>query len=253
MSERHEYVTGFEKGLAIIEAFSNENPSLTISEAADLTGQSRAAARRYLLTLLALGYVRQEKNQFYLTARVLRLSGAYIESDALVREAQHVLDQLSHQFAESTSIGVLDATDVVFIARSTTKRILAIEIGVGTKLPAYCSSMGRVLMAYEERDRVKDLLKKMTLKALTPYTLTKINSIEKEIQKVINSGYSLSDQEIELGLRSLAVPVLNRRGQCIAAMSVSTQTGRMSAKDMLENFLPKLQEASKKLARAMNI
>lgn len=249
MSANTEFVQSFAKGLLLIEAFAGKNTSLNISEAAKLTDMTRAAARRYLLTLLELGYVAQVANEFRLTPKVLRLSESYIASNPLAIDSQRILDELSKELNESTSIGVLDGGEVVFIARSTSKRILTIELGVGAKLPAYCSSMARVILANMNQDEMIDYISNFSLESLTKFTINKKVQLINEIQKVASQGYSLSDQEIEIGLRSLSVPILNRNGKCVAALAVSSQTARMSKEEMIKSFLPKLITTSKKLSK----
>lgn len=249
MSANPEFIQSFAKGLLLIEAFAGKNSSLNITEAAKLTGMTRAAARRYLITLLELGYVTQIGNEFRLTPKVLRLSETYIASNPLAIDSQSILDELSKELNESTSIGVLDDNDVVFIARSTSKRILTIELGVGAKLPAYCSSMGRVILANLPQNEMIEYISRFSLEALTKFTLNKKNQLIDEIQKVKLQGYSISDQEIEIGLRSLSVPIINKSGKCVAALAVSSQTARMSKEEMIKTFLPKLINTSKKLSK----
>ena len=249
MSANSEFIQSFAKGLLLIEAFAGKNTSLNISEAAKLTKMTRAAARRYLLTLLDLGYVTQIGNDFRLTPKVLRLSETYIASNPLAIDSQEILDELSKELNESTSIGVLDGNEVVFIARSTSKRILTIELGVGTRIPAYCSSMGRVILSGMDPTAMLELISQSELIQRTKFTLTKQNQLLGEIEKTKTQGYSLSDQEIELGLRSLSVPIINKSGKYVAALAISSQTARMDKEAMVESFLPKLLIASKKLSK----
>lgn len=249
MSANPEYIQSFAKGLMLIEAFAKKNSSLNITDAAKLTDMTRAAARRYLLTLLDLGYVTQIGNEFRLTPKVLRLSEAYLVSNPLAMDSQLILDELSKQLNESTSIGVLDGDEVVFIARSTSKRILTIELGVGTRIPAYSSSMGKVILSGMEDAQISKLISSWKLKQLTQYTVTKEKQLFAEVKTSQGQGYALSDQEIELGLRSLSVPIKNNSGRCVAALAISSQSGRMSKEEMIEMFLPKLLQASKKLSK----
>lgn len=249
MSANPEYIQSFAKGLMLIEAFAKQNSSLNIADAAKLTEMTRAAARRYLLTLLDLGYVTQVGNEFRLTPKVLRLSEAYLVSNPLAVDSQSILDELSKQLNESTSIGVLDGEEVVFIARSTSKRILTIELGVGTRIPAYCSSMGKVILSGMEDSQMSSVISSWELNQLTKYTITKDKQLITEIKTTREQGFALSDQEIELGLRSLSVPIINSAGKCVAALAISSQSGRMSKEEMVETFLPKLLQASKKLSK----
>ena len=239
---------GLEKGLAIIEAFGISRGPLTLTEAAQITGHTKAAVRRSLLTLCKLGYAVQSGRQFRLAPRSLRLGHAYVASDALAKVAQPILERTSERTHESASIAVLDAQDAVFVARSTHRRSLSSGLGVGARLPAYCSATGRVLLSAMKLAEIEFLLNRMSRPALTPHTRVSIREILREIALVRSNGYAINDEELEIGLRSLAVPVRTGRGELIAAMSLSVSTSRMTRDEAIERLLPELETARRSFA-----
>ena len=243
-----EYVMGLEKGLAIIEAFGLNRGPLTLTEAANITGHTKAAVRRSLLTLCKLGYAVQSGRQFRLAPRSLRLGHAYIASDSMTKVAQPILEMMSERTLESASIAVLDSQDAVFVARSTHRRSLSSGLGVGARLPAYCSATGRVLLSEKNPVDIEFLLNRMSRPALTPRTRIGIREILSEIELVRVNGYAISDEELEIGLRSLAVPVRTGRGELVAAMSLSVSTSRMTREQAIEQLLPELETARRSFA-----
>jgi IclR family pca regulon transcriptional regulator len=248
VKEEKEYVMGLEKGLAIVEAFGIAKGPLTLTQAAEITGHTKAAVRRSLLTLCKLGYASQDGRQFRLAPRSLRLGHAYVASDPLTKVAQPILEMTSERTRESASIAVLDAQDAVFVARSTHRRSLSSGLGVGVRLPAYCSATGRVLLAGRPVAEVEFMLNRMSRPALTPRTRTSMREILKEIAFVRTRGYAISDEELEIGLRSIAVPIRNGRGDLIAAMSLSVATTRMTRDQLVEQLVPELETARRTFA-----
>ena len=243
-----EYVMGLEKGLSIIEAFGMKKGPLTVTQAAEITGHTKGSVRRSLLTLCRLGYATQDGYSFVLAPRALRLGYAYVVSDPLTKVAQPILEITSERTQESASIAVLDLQDAVFVARSTHRRSLSSGLGVGSRLPAYCSATGRVLLSGRPPAEVRFMLNRMTRPALTPHTLTTITSIMKEIEFVGRHGYAIIDEELEIGIRSIAVPIRNARGEMVAAMSLSVSTSRMTREGVVEHLLPELESARRHLA-----
>ncbi|MFM0129283.1 IclR family transcriptional regulator domain-containing protein [Paraburkholderia sediminicola] len=239
---------GLEKGLSIIEAFGMKKGPLTVTQAADITGHTKGSVRRSLLTLCRLGYATQDGYSFVLAPRALRLGYAYVVSDPLTKVAQPILEITSERTQESTSIAVLDLQDAVFVARSTHRRSLSSGLGVGSRLPAYCSATGRVLLSGRPPAEVRFMLNRMARPALTPHTLTTITSIMKEIEFVGRHGYAIIDEELEIGIRSIAVPIRNARGEMVAAMSLSVSTSRMTREGAVEHLLPELERARRHLA-----
>lgn len=238
-----EYVMGLEKGLAIIEAFGQCKAPMTLTQAAEITGHSKASVRRCLLTLCKLGYAAQVGRQFQLAPRALRLGQAYVSSDPLTKVAQPILEMTSERTKESASLAVLDAQDAVFVARSTHRRSLSSGLGVGARLPAYCSATGRVLLSVQPKTHVEFLLNRMSRPAYTPHTLTSMRDILREVHLVHKQGYAICDEELEIGLRSIAVPVRNAAGEVIAALSLSVLTSRMTRQALVDQLLPEMEQA----------
>lgn len=218
------YVQSLARGLAVIAAFDAEHPRMTLSDVARRADLSRAAARRFLLTLETLGYVRSDGREFSLTPQVMRLGFAYLSSQSLPDIAQPHLQDLSMQIGESTSVAVLDGDDIMYVARRATTRIMHVSIRVGTRFPAYVTSMGRVLLAARPDAEIDAYLARAQLVALTAQTITDPAVLRERLEQVRELGYSLVDQELEVGLRSLAVPIRDRSGAVIAAANVSTST-----------------------------
>ena len=246
--QEKEYVMGLEKGLTIIEAFGLHKAPLTLSEAAVITGHSKASVRRCLLTLCKLGYATQSGRQFQLAPRALRLGHAYVASESLTKVAQPILEMTSERTHESASIAVLDAQDAVFVARSTHRRSLSSGLGVGARLPAYCSATGRVLLSALPTPDVEFMLNRMSRPALTPHTITSLPQILAEIESVRSQGYNISDEELEIGLRSIAIPIRNGHGELVAAMSLSVSTTRMTRAQAIDQLLPEMETARRNFA-----
>ena len=241
-----DYVMALEKGLAIIEAFGQLRGSASLTQLAEVTGHTKASVRRSLHTLCHLGYATQDGRQFQLAARALRLGSAFVVSDALTRLAQPILETTAERTKESASIAVLDSQDSVFVARATHRRSLSVGLGVGARLPAYASATGRVLLGGQPRDWVRFMLNRMGRPALTVKTITSLPKVLQQVDLAQRQGYALCDQELEIGLRSIAVPILDRRGRTIAAMSLSVATSRMDVPTILEKLLPELERAKQK-------
>jgi IclR family pca regulon transcriptional regulator len=242
-------VGGLEKGLAVIEVFDERRARLSLSEVAQAAGITRAAARRYLLTLTKLGYADYDGKFFSLAPKILRLGYAYLASTALPSRVQPFLERISEDIHESSSAAVLDDADIVYIARAATRRIMSIGLGVGSRLPAYCTSLGRALLAYQEPAWVDEYFRRVHLKRLTAKTKTSERSIRESLAQVRQLGYSLIDEELELGLRSISVPILDGHGRIACAINVSVQTSRLSCEQLVERALPILQSAARDLRR----
>ena len=229
-----------ERGLAVIRAFDADHPELTLSEVAVRTGVTRAVARRFLLTLASLGYVRSDGRFFSLTARVLELGYAYLSSLSLPEVAESHLEALVAEVNESSSVSVLDGHDVVYVARVPVSRIMTVSISVGTRFPAYATSMGRVLLAGAAEEDLDAYLSAVALAPLTARTVTSAAALRTEIGKVRAQGWSLVNQELEEGLRALAAPIRDRAGRVVAAVNVSAHASRTSLEAMRRDLLPPL-------------
>lgn len=245
------YVQSFARGLAVIRSFSAEAPAQTLSEVAQRTGLTRAGARRILLTLQTLGYVDAEGRLFHLTPKILDLGFAYLSSLPLWQRAEPAMQALVAEVHESCSAAVLDGPDIVYVLRVPTQKIMSINLGVGSRLPAYCTSMGRVLLADLDTADRQGRLALRPLQALTSRTLTDPQAIAAEIDAVRRDGYSLVDQELEEGLVSMAVPIRDRSGRAVAALNISGQANRTPADAMRETLLPKLQATATSIARLL--
>ncbi len=204
------------------------------------TGLARAAARRFLLTLQDLGYVRSDQRRFALTPRVLELGYSFLSSLTLPEIAQPHLRDLVQRVHESSSISVLDGPDIVYVAREPTRRIMTVAISVGTRFPAYATSMGRVLLAGLTPDGLEAFLARAELKPLTPTTVTDAASLRAELDRIREQGWALVDQELEAGLRSIAVPVHDPRGQVVAAVNLSAHASRTTLEAVRAELLPSL-------------
>jgi IclR family transcriptional regulator, pca regulon regulatory protein len=237
-------VQSLERGLAVIRAFDADHPDLSLSDVARATGLPRAAARRFLLTLVDLGYVRTDGKLFALRPRILELGYAYLSSIALPDVAQPHLETLAAKVHESCSLSVLDGGDIIYVARVPTRRIMTVAINVGTRFPAYATSMGRVLLAGLSPVELDDYLSRTELRHLTPKTISDPTKLRAALQRVAASGFALVDQELEVGLRSIAVPVHDVDGTTVAALNVSMHVGRGSADAARRELLPHLRETA---------
>ncbi|MDT0330143.1 IclR family transcriptional regulator domain-containing protein [Nocardiopsis lambiniae] len=241
------FVQSLERGLLVIRAFSAEHPSMTLSDVARETDLTRAAARRFLLTLADLGYVRTDGRLFSLTPRVLELGYAYVASAGLPDVAQPHLEDLSARVRESASVSVLEGDDVLYVARVATSRIMTVGIRVGTRFPAVATSMGRVLLADRDEDELEAFLARTRLEQLTRFTVTDPQELRAELRRVRERGYAIVDQELEEGLRSLAAPIRDTTGKVIAAANVSAHASRSSIEDVRRDLLPALVETASRI------
>jgi IclR family pca regulon transcriptional regulator len=222
---------------------------MTISQLSMKTGLSRAAVRRCLYTLTKLGFAGAEDGSRYsLRPRMLTLSHTYTASNTLSSAAQPILERMSAALRESFSVATLDGEDIVYIARTSVSRVMSVDLHIGSRLPAYCTSMGRILLAYLPAEQLESYLAKVVL---TPYTTRTVNSIEKlrlHLRNIRRNGYAICDQEYEVGLRSLAVPVYSPAGRAVATINLSGNAQRMSVLDMQTRYLPHLRNAASELS-----
>jgi IclR family transcriptional regulator, pca regulon regulatory protein len=237
------FVQSLERGLTVIRALSTPDPQ-SLSDVARATGLSRAAARRFLLTLERLGYVAHERGRFALTPRVLELGYAYLSSLTLPEVAQPHLAKLVERVHESSSVSVLDGPDIVYVARVPTRRIMTVAIAVGTRFPAHATSMGRVLLAGLDRDGRARALEGVTFEPITPSTITSRPALERALERAAREGYALVDQELEVGLRSIAAPIHDPARRVVAAINLSVHAGTMTTAAMRQRLLPPLRETA---------
>lgn len=235
------------RGLAVLQLFSRERPALTISEAAALTGLTRATARRILFTLEQLGYVRAEGRRFAPTPRVLAIGYAYVSSMDVWQAAHPFLAELADLTQESCSAATLDGTDVVYVARVASRRVMAVNLSIGARVPAYPTSMGRVLLAGLGPEMLDRYFASVQLAALTPRTVTDEAKLREIVAQVREQGWSVVDQELEDGLCSIAAPVYDRDGDVFAALTICGHAGRVTAPQLSDEFLPHLLAAAKQI------
>ncbi|MFN7725369.1 MAG: IclR family transcriptional regulator [Rubrivivax sp.] len=245
------YVQSFARGLAVIRSFSSQHPSQTLADVARQTGLTRAGARRILLTLQHLGYVQADGRQFSLTPRILDLGFAYLSSLPLWNLAQPVMEGLVTVLRESCSAAVLDGADIVYVLRVPTHQIMSINLGTGSRLPATCTSMGRVLLAGLPPEEARQRVLAAPRQALTTRTLTDPEAVLAAIQQTRQQGWCLVDQELEDGLISLAAPLRDRAGRTIAALNVSGHTQRTPADHLLAHALPRLLQAAEQISQLL--
>jgi len=247
------YVQSFARGLEVIRSFSADAPRQTLTEVAGRSGLSRAGARRILLTLETLGYVSSDGKLFSLTPRILDLGFAYLSSMPIWNLAEPVMEALVAEVKESCSAAVLDGTDIVYVLRVPTHKIMSISLGVGSRLPAYCTSMGRMLLSALPEAELMKCLQASTLEARTKYTVTDVKELAAKVAQARKQGWSLVNQELEEGLVSMAAPITNRAGQTVAALNISGQANRTSAKAMQESMLPQLLTAANAISRLLSV
>lgn len=245
------YVQSFARGLEVIRSFSASAPQQTLSEVAAQTGLTRAGARRILLTLQTLGYVETDGRQFRLTPRILDLGFAYLSSLPIWNLAEPVMEDLVEEVRESSSAAVLDGLDVVYVLRVPTHKIMRTNLGVGSRLPACWTSMGRVLLAALPDEELQARLAAHPLQRWTEHTTTDVPTLLTRIRQARQQGWCLVNQELEEGLISIAAPLTNRSGQTVAALNISGQANRTSAEVMQETMLPALLKAAKTISRMM--
>ncbi len=246
-----EYVQSLDRGLSVIRAFDASRPELALSDVARETGLTRATARRFLLTLVRLGYVRQDGNRFSLRPRVLELGYSYLSALSLPELAQPHMETLVAHVNESSSIAVLDDTEIVYVVRVPTSRIMSITIAVGTRLPAYPTSMGRVLLAALEPEQLEERVTRMEIRSLTPSTVTDLERLRRQLDRVRAQGWAAVDQELEQGVRSVAVPIRDATGAVSAALNVSVHASRMTMATLRKQVLPQLLQTAGAIEREL--
>jgi IclR family pca regulon transcriptional regulator len=242
-----QFVEAFAKGLQVIRAFPFQRGSATLAEVAQNAGMPRATVRRMLLTLLELGYVTLDVDRFSLTPKLLDLGFVYLNSIPLYRSAQDVLEALAGELNELCSLSILDGTETVYLVRVQGRDFLSRGMGVGTRLPAYATSFGRVLLAALEPADREQILKRSNIARLTPNTLTDVPSVKRAIEAAGRDGYSLVLEELVAGVIGMSVPVKDRRGQVVAAAGISFNPARFKQRDALEIYLPQLRQAADKI------
>ncbi|WP_412505273.1 IclR family transcriptional regulator C-terminal domain-containing protein [Roseovarius sp. SYSU LYC5161] len=246
-----DFISSLAKGLQVIECFGAETPRLTITDVARRTGLDRATARRCLLTLHAQGYAEYDGKFFAATPRILRLGMGALASLLLPQIVQPWLDQLSEKIGESASVSILDETEIVYLARAAQRRVMSIGLMPGSRLPAHCTSMGQVLLAALPEEEARALVERSDLSPRTAFSLTDPEEIMARIANVCRDGYAVIDQEVEIGLRSIAVPLMNVHGHVDAALNVGLAATQAEAGELVTRFLDPLQKVQAGLRRVL--
>ncbi|RWD16645.1 MAG: IclR family transcriptional regulator [Mesorhizobium sp.] len=242
-----DHVGSLERGLAVMEVLARYPAGMTLTEMAEEAGLTRAGARRFLLTLVNAGYATQSGRLFSLSPRLLTIARTWLGSASLWSFAAPIMREVAGQFDEACNAAVLSGEDVVYVARIPGRRILSVALDVGTRLPAYCTSMGRVLLSGLPADEMKTFLADAKIEPRTPRAITSRAALGKAIDKAGADGFAIVDEELELGLRSIAVPISDRTGQVVAAINVSTQSARFSVEAMEREILPVLRKAKQRV------
>jgi len=242
------FMTSLARGLAVIRAFADSRRSLTIAQISQKTGIPRAAVRRCLHTLSQLGYADADVNNFSLRPKILTLGYSYLSSTPLTVSSQPYLNNISRTLGESCSLAVLDDSEVLYVARSAASRVMSVALNTGSRLPAYCTSLGRAMLAHLPEDQLKAYFGKVKLRAMTDKTVVSQKRLREILAGVRDDGYALIDEELEVGLRSIAVPVRGAGGNVVAALNVGVQATRVSRRQMEEQFLPVLKRGAEELS-----
>lgn len=236
-------IAGLQKGLALMQLFSEDHPRLTVPLAASLSGLTQSATRRFLLTLVHERFVETDGRHYWLTAKALRIGQAYVDSAQLPRMLRPIVEQVARTTQEHVSVGVRDGDDIIHVVRSRYSHVSSLSIRPGSRLPLYCTASGRVWLATLEPDELQAYLDGVELRALTPYTRTSVAALQEELARVREQGFCCVDQEYEVGMAVLSVPLRDRKGELKASLSITTQVARLSTQAMQQRYLPALYEA----------
>jgi IclR family pca regulon transcriptional regulator len=242
------FMTSLARGLAVVRAFSDTRRTLTIAQISQKTGIPRAAVRRCLHTLRQLGYADADANNFSLRPKILTLGYSYLSSTPLTVSAQPYLNHITRTLNESCSLAVLEENQVLYVARSATARVMSVALNTGSRLPAYCTSLGRVMLSHMDADALDHYFDSVTLRAFTDKTVVSQKRLREILGTVRTTGFALIDEELEIGLRSIAVPVRGASGSVLAALNVGVQAARVSRRQMEEEFLPVLLRGAQELS-----
>ncbi len=246
-----EFMATLAKGLLVLGSFGKQRPTMTLSEAAAVAGLSRATARRVLRTLVRLGYVEQKDREFSLSPNILQLGFAYLATHGWIERAQPLLKALSERLHESASAAILEGDEIVYVVRVPTRRIMSAGLSVGGRLPAFHTALGRVLLGYLDEAEIWRRLKSAGIEAYTPSTITDLQALFERVRADREQGFAIVDEELERGLRAIAVPVLDRNGEAVGAINLSTHAARTTRNEMRDRFLPALTEVAEQLRLSM--
>lgn len=250
-STNRDFVGSLEKGLRVVRAFKEGTDKMTLSDVAKASDLPRAGARRFLLTLHALGYLKSDGKYFELSPKILELGFSYLSSQNWLSVASPILEQLRDELDEAVSVTTLEGSEVVYVARFPVDRVMTLAMDIGSRKPAYCTAMGRVLMAALPQTKTREILNESNLKRFTPHTLATTNEITAAICEVRQKGYCLIDRELEESLVAISVPLKNYHGETLAAVNVCGHPGNLSLDELENRCLPALQCATDKIAQML--
>lgn len=243
-----DFMLSLARGLQVLQAFSDQRRSLTIAQISHRTAIPRASVRRCLHTLIQLGYAEAQGNHFSLKPKVLSLGYSYLSSTPLTVSAHAYLNRISRSLSESCSLAVLQDDEVLYVGRSAASRIMSVSLTTGSRLPAYCTALGRALLAHLTTEELDAYLARVPLKAMTELTVVNPERLRDVLGEVRQVGYALVEEELEIGLRSIAVPVRGASGNVLAALNVGAHAARVSKRKMLEEFLPAMLDGAQELS-----
>ena len=246
-----EFMTTLAKGFMVLGLFGRDHPNLTLSEAATATDLSRATARRVLRTLTVLGYVEQQGRQFSLAPGILKLGFSYLATQNWIERARPLMKEMSERFHESCSAAILQGTDAIYVARVPAGRIMSVAISIGSRLPAFHTSIGRAQLGFLDDDEIWRRLRSLRIESYTPSTITDVQALFERVCADRDQGFSIVDEELERGLRSIAVPVVDRAGQAVGALNLSTHSTRTTRNEMREHFLPVLRATADQISASI--
>ncbi|MEJ0028601.1 MAG: IclR family transcriptional regulator C-terminal domain-containing protein [Rhizomicrobium sp.] len=246
-----EYLSTLERGLSVLRAFGRDNPQMTLSEVAEITKLSPAAARRCLNTLVKLGYVAKHHRHFLLRPEVMSFASAYLDSMSLGELVRPHLQAVRDETGDSSSLAVLSGSDILYLVHVSTNRMVRLAAGIGTRYPAYATSLGRAMLAFEHEDVRNHYLDTGTFTPFTEHTVTSRAELRKLFAEVRRSGYSATQDELDYGLISIAVPILDAAGRSLAAINCSTSTSRVALEELIRTRLPILQSAARTIETAI--
>lgn len=249
--EDKEFMATLAKGLALLGCFGKQRPTMTLSEAANAASLSRATARRILRTLTGLGYVDQQGRDFSLSPNILKLGFAYLATQSWIERAQPLLKELSGRLRESAAAAILEGDEIVYVVRVPTRRIMSASISVGSRLPAFHTALGRVLLGCLDDAEIWRRLKATRIEGYTPSTITDLQALFDRVRTDREQGFSIVDEELERGLRALAVPILDRSGEAVGAINLSTHAGRTTRNEMRDRFLPALKKLAEQVQESV--
>lgn len=252
--ERHEdseYLSTLERGLSVLRAFGRERPQMTLSEVAEVTDLSPAAARRCLNTLVKLGYVAKHHRQFLLRPEVMSFASAYLDSMSLGELVRPHLQALRDETGDSSSLAVLSGYDILYLVHVSTNRMVRLAAGVGTRYPAYATSMGRAILAFEADDVRAHYLNTCHFVSFTEHTVTAKGELRKILEETRRSGYAAIKDELDYGLISIAVPIVDDSGRAMAAINCSTSTSRVGKEELIRTRVPVLRNAARFIETAL--